>query len=148
MAGRAVTTTRESRVTMKKATEVRSSAQPVLVGCLGVMARVGDIGCLLCWWVLGWSPCASSDPDRARYLSPLPTARGPARWCWRACAPGRGVLRLLGSSALGGEGPGACPEAQKPRPVPAVRIAPRELAGGLGHLADLEPAAGAQDARS
>jgi hypothetical protein len=48
MAGRAVTTTRESRVTMKKATEVRSGAQTVLVGCLGAAARVGDIGCLLC----------------------------------------------------------------------------------------------------
>jgi hypothetical protein len=51
MAGRAVTTM-ESRVTMKKATEVRSSAQPVLVGCLGAMARVGDIDCL-CQRVLG-----------------------------------------------------------------------------------------------
>src|SRR5262249_36782228 len=40
-------------ITMKKATEVRSSAQPVLVGCLGAAGRVGDIGCLLCWWVLG-----------------------------------------------------------------------------------------------
>jgi hypothetical protein len=50
---RPATTTRESRVTMKKATEVRSSAQPVLLGCLGSMARVGDIGCLFCWWVLG-----------------------------------------------------------------------------------------------
>jgi hypothetical protein len=47
MAGRAVATTRESRVTMKKATEVSSGAQPVLVGCLGAMARVGDIDCLL-----------------------------------------------------------------------------------------------------
>jgi hypothetical protein len=38
--------------------------------------------------------------------------------CWRACAPGRGVRRLPGSSALGGEGPGACTEARKPMSAP------------------------------
>jgi len=69
----------------------------------------------------GCSPGRGSDPCRARYLSPLPTARGPARLCWRACAPGRGVLRLLGSSALGGQGPGACTEAQKPMSAPGQR---------------------------
>ena len=31
-----------------EATEVRSSAQPALVGCSGAMARVGDIYCLVC----------------------------------------------------------------------------------------------------
>src|SRR5215831_13811957 len=78
MAGRAVTTTRESRVTMNKATEVRSSAQPVLVGCLGPAGRVGDTstaafasGCSGC------SPGTGSDRCRARYLSRLPAARGP-----------------------------------------------------------------------
>jgi hypothetical protein len=35
-------------ITMKKATEVRSSAQHVLVGCLRAAGRVGDIDCLLC----------------------------------------------------------------------------------------------------
>src|SRR5262249_18063301 len=77
MSGRAATTTRESRVTMKKAPEVRASAQPVLVGCLGAMARVGDIGCLLL--LVGTRaarPVRGSDPCRARYLSPLPAARG------------------------------------------------------------------------
>src|SRR5580704_16169432 len=77
MAGRAVTTTRESRVTMKKAAEVRSSAQPVLVGCLGAMAAVGGIDCLFASGYSGCSPGTGSDPYRARYLSPLPTARGP-----------------------------------------------------------------------
>ena len=73
---RAVTNTRESRVTMRKATEGGAAPSLSWWAVWGLRPGLGTSTAFFASGYSGCSPGAGSDPCRARYLSPLPTASG------------------------------------------------------------------------